>query len=85
MISLRNFYRSVLAAPRLSARGWRWLLLAVPLLLAAAGCASWNWRGRGFDDDSGGWAKNLRPEADEKQFSGLDARAQQIERNLGVR
>jgi len=45
----------------------------------------WNWRGKGFGDNSTGWTGKMRPPADEKQFSGLDARAKEIERNLGVR
>ena len=41
---------------------------------------------KGFDDDeSSAWTRKLRPPADEKRFSGLDARSQEIERNLGVR
>ncbi|MBI3836871.1 MAG: hypothetical protein HY288_02910 [Planctomycetia bacterium] len=67
-------------------RRLKWPLTAALILLSAAGCARWNWRGKGFDDDdSAAWARKLRPTADEKQFSGLDARSQEIERNLGVR
>jgi hypothetical protein len=63
-----------------------WPLAAALILLSCVGCARWNWRGKGFDDDdSSGWARKMRPPADEKQFSGLDARSQEIERNLGVR
>jgi hypothetical protein len=65
-----------------------WSLVAAILLLPAIGCArfNWNWRGKGFDDDeSSSWARKMRPPADETKFSGLDARSQEIERNLGVR
>jgi len=69
-----------------NSRRSRWLLAVAILLLSAVGCARWNWRGKGFDDnDSSAWARKMRPPADEKQFSGLDARSQEIERNLGVR
>ena len=71
---------------RLSA-GTRWIVLLTIIvgLLSGAGCARWNWRGKGYNDDSSGWTRGYRPPADEKQLSGLDARAQEIERNLGVR
>ena len=64
-------------------------LFALSILLSS-GCANapwanWNWRGKGFGNNEGGWAQSLRPPADERQFSGVDARAQEIERNLGVR
>ena len=54
-------------------------------LLMVGGCGRWNWRGQGFGNNEGTWAQRMRPPADEKQFSGVDARAQEIERNLGVR
>jgi hypothetical protein len=60
-------------------------MIVAVALFAVVGCAPWNWRGEGFGDDTGSWAQRMRPPADDKQFSGLDARAQQIERNLGVR
>ncbi len=59
-------------------------ILAVSLM-AVGGCGRWNWRGKGFGNSEGTWAQNMRPPADEKRFSGVDARAQEIERNLGVR
>jgi hypothetical protein len=63
-----------------------WLLAVATIVIAICpGCARWNWRGKGFDDNTTGWTDKLRPPADEKQFSGLDARAKEIERNLGVR
>ena len=61
------------------------LVAALTGALALSGCARWNWRGSGFGNNEGAWARKLRPPADEKQLSGLDARAQEIERNLGVR
>lgn len=72
--------------PSRSSFGVRALLLAGGLCLASVyGCSGWNWRGQGFGNNEGRWAQNLRPPADERQFSGVDARAQEIERNLGVR
>jgi hypothetical protein len=68
-------------------RSSMWPLAVAVILLSTVGCARWNWRGKGFDDndDSSGWARKMRPPADETRFSGLDARSQEIERNLGVR
>lgn len=59
-------------------------LLAVISCLAP-GCARSNWRGAGFGDNEGRFAQKMRPPADSSKFSGLDARAQEIERDLGVR
>jgi hypothetical protein len=61
------------------------LASTLALAIALGGCSRWNWRGPGFDDQTSGWTSKLRPAADEKQLTGLDARAQEIERNLGVR
>ena len=68
-----------------SAQRWLLVLVAVAVSASSPGCSRWNWRGKGFDDNSSGWTDKMRPPADEKQFSGLDARAKEIERNLGVR
>jgi hypothetical protein len=62
-----------------------WAAIAATLILACFGCQPLNWRGTGFGDNSGRWARKMRPPADEKSLSGLDARAQDIERDLGVR
>jgi len=70
---------------RLPSRRAAYLAVFAFALFAAVGCARWNWRGEGFGNNEGRWAQQLRPPADEKQFSGVDARAQEIERNLGVR
>lgn len=66
-------------------------LVSVSLVLAA-GCQSWHakqgkwsWRGPGYDDDVNALTQNLRPPGNERKFSGIDARARDIERNLGVR
>jgi hypothetical protein len=64
--------------------------IALLLSLTLVGCRSWNsqlanLRGKGYDDDTNGMTKNLRPPADERQMTGFDARARDIERNLGVR
>jgi len=66
---------------------WVYALGLICALGVTGGCQRWNWRGKGFDDESKGWTEKmrLRPSADSAQFSGLDARAVEIERNLGVR
>ncbi len=69
------------------------LTLLIPLSAACCGCQSWhagtgiwNWRGKGYnDDDLNHLTQNLRPPGDERQFSGIDAKARDIERSLGVR
>ena len=65
----------------------RLLCAALPIVaaLTAVGCSRWNWRGQGFDDGTAGWAGKLRPAAKGQHASGLDARATEIERNLGVK
>jgi hypothetical protein len=60
-------------------------LLVVVGLLAPAGCSRLDLRGDGFRDDWSKTAQRLRPPPDEKNFSGIDARSREIERNLGVR
>jgi hypothetical protein len=62
-----------------------WLSTLALCLTIAEGCTRGSLRGKGFDDNEGTWAQKMRPPADEKKFSGVDARAQDIERNLGVR
>jgi hypothetical protein len=79
---IRNSQRERIAH---SARCWLLVLVAVGVSASCSGCSRWNWRGKGFGDNSTGWTDKMRPPADEKQFSGLDARAKEIERNLGVR
>jgi hypothetical protein len=74
----------MLTAPRRSSCALLWPIVAALALSAPAGCARWNWRGEGFGDNSGRWAQKMRPPADEKQFSGLDSRAREVERDLGV-
>ena len=54
-------------------------------MVAVSGCQQWDLRGHGYDDDTNSLTKNLRPQADERQFTGVDARARDIERSLGVR
>ncbi len=63
------------------------LLVAVSafILAAATGCRTWDLHGKGYDEDTNALTENLRPSADESQFTGVDARARDIERNLGVR
>lgn len=67
------------------ARRTRWLLLAVVTVTWLAGCQPFDLRGNGYDEATQELTKNLRPEADEARLSGIDARARDIERNLGVR
>jgi hypothetical protein len=68
-------------------------LVVIALLpLSLGGCTSWNsgladWnlRGKGYDEQTNSLTKNLRAPADERRMTGFDARARDIERNLGVR
>ena len=58
--------------------------------LALVGCRAWssrldNLRGMGYDEQTNELTKNLRGPSDERQMTGFDARARDIERNLGVR
>jgi hypothetical protein len=61
------------------------LLCAAVLAAIVAGCRPFNWRGKGYNDSSQPWTRDLRPAADERQLRGIDAKARDIERNLGVR
>jgi hypothetical protein len=61
------------------------LLCAVIFVATIAGCQPFNWRGQGYGERTKPWTENLRPPADEGQLSGIDAKARDIERNLGVR
>ena len=57
------------------------------LSLVCGGCTqcNWNWRGPGFNDENAQVAGKLRPKAAPNgQSAGLDTRALEIERNLGV-
>jgi hypothetical protein len=55
------------------------------MCLACGGCAQWNWRGPGFNDENSQVAGKLRPKTTPTgQSAGLDSRALEIERNLGV-
>ena len=69
--------------------------VAVCLALTVAnclGCQSWNsesgilgWRGNGYDERVNALTEDLRPPGDERRFTGVDNRARDIERSLGVR
>lgn len=64
------------------------LAIAITLIASSAGCQrlrQYKWRGTGFDADTNSLTENLRPPADERQMSGFDERARDIERNLGLR
>jgi hypothetical protein len=54
-------------------------------LLALSGCRPLNLSGNGFGDYTSNWAENLRPPTRAGESVGLDTRAKEIERNLGVR
>ncbi len=71
MLPLRNLLRPLLA-----------LAVAAATLV---GCQRWNWQGNGYDDQVNALTKDLRPPADERRFTGVDAQAHDIERSLGVR
>ena len=61
-------------------------MLAIALLfLATAGCQKWNLSGPGYGADAPRWGEKLRSPTEAGQASGLDSRAKEIERNLGVR
>jgi hypothetical protein len=85
MLPLPDCQQAMLKSRRLPSRAARWFLAVTFLCALPAGCQRWNWRGEGFGDSSGRFAEKLRPPADEKQFSGLDTRAREVERDLGVR
>jgi hypothetical protein len=64
----------------------RFVLCAAATAAAAGCCQTCNWRGQGYTGDTAhAWTKDLRPPADEKKLSGVDAKARDIERSLGVR
>lgn len=63
-------------------RGW---IYAAVVAATVAGCQTWNWRGAGYGENDERMPVNLRPPADERQFSGVNAKARDIERSLGVR
>jgi hypothetical protein len=71
--------------PARTGRRISWAVIAAAIAFACLGCGRLNWRGTGYGDNSARWARKMRPPADEKSLSGLDARAQDIERDLGVR
>ena len=63
------------------------------LSLCAAGCTQWTkrWsdlrdsvRGKGYTDNTVGWTQNVRTPTASTPMAGVDERARQIERNLGV-
>jgi hypothetical protein len=42
-------------------------------------------RGKGYTDETADWTKTVRTPSDSTPMAGVDERARQIERNLGVR
>ncbi len=60
-------------------------LIAAILSIAMAGCAPINLRGNGFGDSSSTWGRQLRPTTKPGEMLGVDARAREIEQNLGIR
>ena len=61
------------------------LLLALIAAACASGCNKFDLRGDGYNDGTADWTGRLRTPTTKGQMSGLDGRAQEIERNLGVR
>lgn len=62
--------------------------ILITLSLPLAGCQrlrEHKWRGHGYGQEVNSLTENLRPPADERQMTGFDERARDIERNLGVR
>jgi hypothetical protein len=55
------------------------------LLVASAGCAPLNLRGNGFGDETATWGENIRPTTQPGNLMGMDSRAREIERNVGMR
>lgn len=64
-------------------RSARWSLFVV--CLVTSGCRGWNWKGDGFRDEFSTWGERQRPGGDKGEMTGLSAKSQQIERNLGMR
>jgi hypothetical protein len=62
------------------------VFVCASLAVLSIGCRPFDLRGKGYGDQGGQtWTQNLRPPADERRFTGLDGRARDIERSLGVR
>jgi len=59
--------------------------LAMLAALSLPGCASWNPQGEGYGDETATWAEKMRTPTDKGQLTGYSTRAQEIERNLGIR
>lgn len=62
--------------------------ILITLALPLVGCQrlrEYKWRGHGYGQEVNALTENLRPPADERQMTGFDERARDIERNLGVR
>jgi len=60
-------------------------LLAFAFSMLACGCAGVNLKGDNFTDDYARWGEKQRPSGPPGEVFGLSTKAQQIERNLGVR
>lgn len=58
---------------------------AMLLLAASAGCSPLNLRGNGFGDQTANWGENIRPTTQPGNLMGMDTRAREIERNVGMR
>ena len=70
---------------RLLRRSLAGIGLAVLAALSVPGCASWNPQGEGYGDETANWAQRMRTPTNKGELYGYDTRAQEIERNLGVR
>ena len=59
-------------------------IVVLLLGILSNGCATWNPRGPGFGTDDATWGQRLRPASRPGNAVGLDSRAREIERSLGV-
>tara|TARA_B100000809_G_scaffold214487_1_gene219277 strand:+ start:631 stop:864 length:234 start_codon:yes stop_codon:yes gene_type:complete len=56
----------------------------VLISLTLGGCATWDLRGPGFQGQTANIGRGLRSQGNGEQLWGLDERARQIERNMGI-
>ena len=56
----------------------------VLISLTLSGCTAWDLRGPGFQGQTANIGRGLRSQGNGEQLLGLDERARQIERNMGI-
>jgi len=56
----------------------------VLISLTLSGCTAWDLRGPGFQGQTANIGRGLRSQGNGEQLWGLDERARQIERNMGI-